>query len=132
MLIPYINSFASNLTLILLVLLLPEYTTSFQMANRHVIAQEIVSYEAVFKVSKLLDQLCEGLQNLGILQAIRTFPEFFFHLLTYTASASSVDVLEAIYTEHDDDLNFSIVKRFVEEASEKSKISSTTSLSLTF
>ena len=91
------------------------------MANRHVIAQEIVSYDAVFKVSKLLDQLCEGLQNLGILQAIRTFPEFFLHLLTYTASASSVDVLEAIYTEDDDDLNFSIVKRFVEEASEKSK-----------
>ena len=101
------------------------------MANRHVIAQEIVNYEAVFKESKLLDQLCEGFQNLGILQAIRTFPEFFLHLLTYTASASSVDVLEAIYTEDDDDLNFSIVKRFVEEASEKSKFSSTTSLSLT-
>ena len=58
------------------------------MSNRDVIAQEVMCYEAVFKVSKLLDQLCEGLQNLGILEAIRTFPGIFLYLLTYTASAS--------------------------------------------
>ena len=93
------------------------------MSNRDVIAQEVMCYEAVFKVSRLLDQLCEGLQNLGILEAIRTFPGIFLHLLTYTASASKEDVLDAIYVDDEDgDRKFSFLKKFIEESPEQSKI----------
>ena len=111
----------SSLSLLFFLLLV--YIFNPQMSNRDVIAQEVMCYEAVFKVSKLLDQLCEGLQNLGILEAIRTFPGIFLHLLMYTASASKEDVLDAIYVDDEDgDRKFSFLKKFIEESPEQSKI----------
>lgn len=50
-----------------------------------------------------MDQICEGLRPLGLLKAIRAFPEFFIHLFTYTVSISSADLLEAVYVDEDED-----------------------------
>ena len=52
------------------------------MSNKDVIAQEILCFDAVGRVSKLLDQLCSGLRELGVLNLIRTFPDLFVHLFT--------------------------------------------------
>ncbi len=67
-----------------------------QMANRDIVCQEILCFEAIFKQSKLVDQFCDGLRNAGILKAIRAFPDLFVRLFTYTGDISSKSVLEAI------------------------------------
>ena len=56
-----------------------------------------------FRISKLIDQICDGLRPLGFLKAIRAFPELFVHLFTYTASISPADLLEAVYVDGDED-----------------------------
>ncbi len=66
------------------------------MSNKDIIGQHIICYDAVERVSKLLDQMCEGLANLGVLKVIRAFPDLFVHLFTYTASVSCPDVIDSI------------------------------------
>ena len=60
------------------------------------IVEEVVAFEAVYKLAKLLDELCEGLKHFRVLRTMRTFPNLFVHLFTYTASVTSADVLGAI------------------------------------
>ena len=55
------------------------------MSTKDVIGQEIMCFESVGCVSKLLDQLCDGLQQLGVLEIMKTFPHLFLPLFTYTA-----------------------------------------------
>ena len=47
------------------------------MSNKEVIVEEITSFEGIGRVSKMLDQLSEGLKSLGVLRPIKLFPEQF-------------------------------------------------------
>ena len=67
------------------------------MSNKEVLAQEIVYYESIGRISKAMDKFGQGLHALGVLQLIRTFPQLFAPLFMYTACISSDDVLETIY-----------------------------------
>ena len=60
------------------------------------IGHEIIAYDAIGRISKLLDQLGSGLQSLGLLKVMRAFPKLFLPLFVYTGCISPCDVLEAI------------------------------------
>ena len=94
------------------------------MTTRHVIGQEIVYYEAVFKISKLMDQFCEGLRNAGILKAIRLFPDLFIRLLTYTGAVCTESVLQAIQVPQEEAPSEALMchlRKFITEAPEEGK-----------
>ena len=81
--------------------------------------------EAIYRLSSLLDQFCEGLKYCGVLQLVRAFPGVCASLFTYTGMVCSDDVLEAIYVdEHetamevDDTLVLSFLQRFIRDADE--------------
>ncbi len=44
------------------------------MSTKEVIAQEILCYDAVGRVSKLLDQFSSGLRPTGLLEIMKLFP----------------------------------------------------------
>ncbi len=93
------------------------------MSNKEVIQQEIISYEAVYKVSKTLDQFVDGLKHLGILKIIRAFPELFAQLFTYNAELTYTNVVEAIFLEECDALvPLSHLYSFLNEADEEGKV----------
>ena len=52
-------------------------------------------------MSKLLDQFCYGLQSLGVLKAIRSYPHLFLPLFVFTGNVSPADVVEAVRVEKD-------------------------------
>lgn len=93
-----------------------------QMSSKDVIAQEVLAYEAMSRVSKLLDQFVDGLRNLGVLKAMRSFPDLFVHLFTYTANVSTEEVLDTLrcdaVLEPSDAVIFNHLKRFIVEGSE--------------
>lgn len=93
-----------------------------KVSSKDIIAQEILSFEAVGRVSKLLDQFMDGLRTLGVLQAMCCFPEKFIHLFIYTANVSAADVLETLYydgvLDPSDAATFNHLTRFIIEGSE--------------
>lgn len=60
------------------------------------IAQDIATYEGLYKITHLLDQFCDGLKKAGILEIIRAFPDEFLPLFVYK-KLTAIDVLAAIY-----------------------------------
>ncbi len=88
-----------------------------------------MTFDSVGRITKLLDQLCSGLQTLCILPMMRSFPELFAPLFTYTALLSPMDVLQSLYVENEDDLTPSDVvimghlHKFIGEASEQGNTS---------
>ena len=93
------------------------------METRDIIGQEIIYFEAVFKVSKLLDQFCDGLRDAGILKAVRAFPCLFICLFTYTGDVSSESVLEAlIVDEKVPKVLVDFLTKYILEADEKGNI----------
>ena len=89
------------------------------MSNKDIIGQHIICYDAVERVSKLLDQMCEGLANLGVLKVIRAFPDLFVHLFTYTASVSCQDVIDFGQNLGHDHVIVTHLKRFLGQLSEE-------------
>jgi len=93
------------------------------MSNRDYILEEILSFESIGRIAKLLDQLSDGLKNLGILRIIRTFPNIFVHLFTCTKVVSATDVLDTLKISANHNLNDSItisyLRRFISEAPEE-------------
>lgn len=97
------------------------------MSTKEVIAQEILCYDAVGRVSKLLDQFSSGLRPTGLLEIMKLFPELFVHLFTYTACVSPSVVLDSIYVDEDSNLEYGNdviivmdhLKKFVTTASEQ-------------
>lgn len=96
------------------------------------IGQEILCYDSVGRISKLLDQMCAGLRTLGVLEIIRAFPELFAPLLVYMASVSANNVNESIYVDESisnilpgDLVTLAHLKRWVSEASEEYKLHNT-------
>lgn len=97
----------------------------FQFANRDVVAQEIVAHEAIYKLSKLLDQFCERMKKLRLLPLIRCFPEMFAPLFTFTGNISVNEVLEALFIHDetvvhpDDEKTFAFLQEFIRGCSRK-------------
>lgn len=83
------------------------------------IAQQVLTHEAIYKITKLLDQFCEGLKQLRILQLIRSFPDLFTPLFTFTGDISSEVVSEAIFIRDgtqlhsDDKVTLSYLQTFI-------------------
>ena len=95
------------------------------MSNKDMIGQEVVCYEAVGKISKLLDQIGEGLRTLEVIRVMRRFPELFVPLFTYTASISAEEVLDAVHADEnmmpEDRVTMAHLNRWISEASVESK-----------
>lgn len=85
--------------------------------------EEIVLYEYVGRISKVLDQPCEGLKTLGLLRVMRAFPHIFKTLFTTTTNISSSDVLECLEIPRnlssDDTITISCLRQFICEATEE-------------
>ena len=52
-----------------------------QLSTKSLIAQDIATYEGLYKITHLLDQFCNGLKKAGILEIIRVFPDGIFVLI---------------------------------------------------
>lgn len=92
------------------------------MCTKDVISQEVLSYEAVGRIARLLDQISDGLASLGVLQVMRSFPHLFVHLFTYMACVTPEDVLEAVYVHENaeiDEVVMCLLKEFISGASEE-------------
>ena len=96
-----------------------------QMETKDVIWQEIMLFDAITSISKLLDQLSSGLRSLGVLCVMRAFPDLFIHLFTYTANVTSIEVLDTLYVNKDiellpsDNMIMSHLRKFIEISSEQ-------------
>lgn len=94
------------------------------MSNKEFILQEVLAFEGITRISKMLDQLIEGLQTLGLLKLMRLFPDRFIHLFTYKQLCAS-SVLESLCVppnlDHDSHGTVTIkhLRRFIMEASEE-------------
>ena len=97
-----------------------------QISSKDVIAQEIFKYQAIGRISKILDQLADGLSHLGVMKIVRCFPILCLPLLSYTVNVSPEDVSEAVYVEDEENLlpsdavSFTFVKKFINESTEDS------------
>lgn len=99
-----------------------------QISNRVVIGQEILCFDAMGRISKLLDQIILGLRPLGVLSVVHAFPEMCAPLFTYTACVSASSVNDAIYVDTSittilpgDQVVLEHLRHWVNEASEKCK-----------
>ena len=99
------------------------------MSTKDLVAQEVLAHETVYKISKLLDQLCDGMKTLPVLRLLRAFPDLFLSLFTYTGRICSADVLEAIYVHddthlvHTDALVLSFLKQYIQESDDNGECS---------
>ena len=79
-----------------------QYTTIFfslfQLSTKDSIAQDVMTYEGLYKVAPLLDQLADGLRA-GGLQSMQSYPQLFAPLFIYTGEITVDDVLGALYVE---------------------------------
>lgn len=95
------------------------------MSNRGLILEEIITFESIGRIAKLLDQLCDGLKTLGVLWIMKAFPQIFVQLFTYTEAVSATDVLETLniptHLDSRDVITVCHLKRFITEASEEGK-----------
>uniref|UniRef100_A0A1X7US61 Death domain-containing protein n=1 Tax=Amphimedon queenslandica TaxID=400682 RepID=A0A1X7US61_AMPQE len=57
-------------------------------STKNIIVQDIITYEALFKHSKLLDQFVEGLKATSLYPLLRAFPALFQPLFTFTELTS--------------------------------------------
>ena len=73
-----------------------------QLVNKDAIAHEIIQFEAVDNVEKVVSQLRQGLASTGVLDVMRAFPEAFVEMLTFTRDPTAQDVLEALYVDENE------------------------------
>ena len=99
---------------------------NIQISNKDVIGREVLLFDAIASIAKLLDQLSDGLRSLGVLRIMRVFPDLFLHLFTCTVCVTSSDVKEAVYIDEKktdvqpgDTVVMSHLYRFIEDASEE-------------
>lgn len=67
-----------------------------QLSTKSLIAQDIATYEGLYKITHLLDQFCDGLKKAGLLEVIRMFADEFLPLFVYK-KLTAADVLAAVY-----------------------------------
>ena len=66
------------------------------MSAKEAIAQNLFTFDALYKRQVLLDQLKEGLKLIGALKLIQAFPKEMLPLFTFQGQLTADDVLEAI------------------------------------
>ena len=86
----------------------------------------MLTYEGLYKMSKVLDQFCDGLKGLKILKLVRAFPEEFAALFMYIGLTKE-DVIDALYLENerlhpDEQTVLSLLMRYIRGCSEHGKI----------
>ena len=74
-----------------------------QMSTKEAIAQNLFTFDALYKRQVLLDQLKEGLKLIGALKLIQTFPNEMLSLFTFQGQLAADDVIEAIDVKVSDD-----------------------------
>ncbi len=60
-----------------------------------------MAYDSIGRISRMLDQFSTGLQAMGVLKVIRSFPNLFISLFVYTGCVSPEDVAKAIFVDKD-------------------------------
>ena len=85
-----------------------------------------MAFDSIGRIANLLDQMCSGLQTLGVLQLMRAFPDLMAPMLTYTACVTAEDVTDALYVDEDlddhceaDKETLALLHRFIGECTEK-------------
>ena len=97
----------------------------FQLSTKDSIAQDIMTYEGLYKVAPLLDQLADGLRSGGLLQSMQAYPQLFAPLFINTGELTVDDVLQALYVEEETELQSAeiiairFLQRFVRESDTK-------------
>ena len=93
-----------------------------QMQSKDSVAQNLLTHEALYRISPLLDQIAQGLKKGGMLRGIQDFPYLYAPLLLYTGEVSATDVLEAIYVDEEetdvqqgDGITLAFLRRFVQD-----------------
>lgn len=70
-----------------------------QLSTKEAIAQNLFTYDALYKYQVLLDQFKEGLKVIGALKLIQTFPNEMISLSTYQGQLTADEVIEALHVE---------------------------------
>ena len=67
------------------------------------VSNSLMVHEALYKISKLLDELQVGLKDIEILDVIQAFPELFLKLFTFNGFIANADVLQALCIQDEDE-----------------------------
>ena len=96
------------------------------MGTKDAIAQEIITHEAIYKVAKLLDQFCDGLQAVHLLALIRAFPAVFSQLFTFTGDIDASEVVDGLYAETqltaENEIIMGFLRKFILQSSKEGNI----------
>jgi hypothetical protein len=74
------------------------------MSTKDIVAQEILAHEAIYKIAKLLDQFCDGLKAVQLLDLVRAFPVVFSPLFTYSGDIDGREVAESLFVDEETEL----------------------------
>ena len=93
-----------------------------QMTTRHSIIQDMILNELV-KVKPLMDQLCDGLESLGVLPLIRAFPKPFCPLFVAPQKLTAEMVIRIMNvtfseTSPEEEKIWDMTKQFLHERTE--------------
>lgn len=69
------------------------------MHSEDSVAQNVLTHEALYRITPLLDQISAGLMKGDMMCSIQCFPHVYAALLIYTGELSTADILEAIYVD---------------------------------
>ncbi len=94
-----------------------------QIANKDKVAQDVLTSEALYHISPMLDQLADGLQTSNMLE-FRHFPELCRPLLVCSKALTAEDVSNALIIDTDsmkpeDEVTLLFLHRYLQKANEK-------------
>ena len=100
-----------------------------QMHSKDSVAQNVLTHEALYRITPLLDQISHGLRKGDMLRPIQCFPHLYAPLLIYTGELSTADVLEAIYVDEletevlpGDSITLAFLRRYVQDCDEDGEV----------
>lgn len=105
------------------ILLICSLFFQLQLSNRDAVAQNIIMDAAIVKPARLLDQLKEGLEVLGVLKGIQHFPEACAPFSVHTGKPEASDVINTLRLSENESLSTSQelliqkLKAFIQECS---------------
>ncbi len=97
---------------------------AIQVATKHSIAQEFLVHEALLRRQPSIDQLCTGLQSLGLLDVMKRLPTSFEPLFVYHEGGLTAEKLVRYLRfpcelSEEEKATSEMVKRFLSEATEE-------------
>ena len=95
------------------------------MSTKDAIAQNIMEHEALFSITKLLDQFKDGLRKMNALRLVQNFPELCVGLFTFSGTITPDEVLDALYVDEtetlvqpSDNVTLAFLHRYVRSCSD--------------